>query len=126
MSSESLNFSNALNTEKQMYFYPKMASRLEQILRLKAFGCLLFVPTYFFLSDAWLPHGQLLAVLEQTISLPNVNLCILVFSFWPRLGMGGVGSLHLTECPVSFHHNAITHQIAENTLPRLKPSCFKI
>ena len=68
MSSESLNFLNASNTEKQMYLYPKMASILEQNLRLKTLGYLLFIPVIF-LSAVWLPHGQLLAIIEQTVSL---------------------------------------------------------
>ena len=69
MSSESPNFSNASNTEKQMYLYPKVASRLEQNLRLKILSYLLFIPANFFLSAVWLLHGQLLAVIEQTVSL---------------------------------------------------------
>ena len=37
LGSESLNFSNALNTEKQMYLYPKTASKLGQhLLRAKS------------------------------------------------------------------------------------------
>ena len=105
---------------------------LEQNIRLKTLGYLLFVPATFFLSAAWLLHGQLLAVIEQIVSLTHslnhpvlVNHCIWTISFWPRAGLGGVGSLHLTECPVNFDHNAITLQIAENTLRRLKPSFSK-
>ena len=48
-----------------------MASTLGQhLLRAKSkgenFGYLLFIPA-FFLSAVWLPHGKLLAVIEQTV-----------------------------------------------------------
>ena len=123
MSSESLNFSNATKTEKQMHLYPKMASRLEQNLRLKALGYLLFIPANFFiccLASPWPTFGCYWA---NSITHP---MFIWAISFWPWARMGGVGSIHLTECPVSFDHNAITPQIAENTLPRLKPSFSKM
>ena len=60
MSSESLNFLNASNTEKQMYLYPKMASIREQNLRLKTLGYLLFIPGNFFiccLAAPWPTFG---------------------------------------------------------------------
>ena len=131
-SSESLNFSNASNTEKQMYLYPKMASRLEQNLSLKTLGYLLFIPAIFFsfffcfyllfgcpMANFWL-------LSSKKYHSPSVDHCIWASSFWARAGMGGAGSLHLTECPLSFDYNAITPQIAENTLPRLKPSSSKV
>ena len=53
-----------------------MTSRLGQnLLRAKSkaenFGLFALCSSYllFFLSAAWLPHGQLLAVIEQTVSL---------------------------------------------------------
>ena len=110
-------FFRCSNTEKQMYLYPKMASRLEQNQRLKTLGYLLFLK---FLSAVWLPNFWLLS--SRQYHSPNVNHCIWVISFWPRAGIRVAGSLHLTECPVSFDHNAKTPQIAENTLPRFKPS----
>ena len=67
MSSESLNFSNVSNTEK------KMASRLGQHLltansKAENFGLFALYSRYlFFLSAVLLPHGQLLAVIEQTV-----------------------------------------------------------
>ena len=73
---ESLNFLNASNTEKQMQLYLKMASRLGQhLLRTKYktenFGLFALYSSYFFLSAAWLLHGQLLAVIEQIVSLTH-------------------------------------------------------
>ena len=67
-----------------------MASRLEQHLRAKPktenFG--LF--TGFFLSAVWLPHGRFFAVIEETVSLPNVNHCIWAISFRPRADWKGL------------------------------------
>ena len=65
MSSESLNFSNVSNTEK-------MASRLGQHLltansKAEKFGLFALYSRFFFLSAVLLPHGQLLAVIEQTV-----------------------------------------------------------
>ena len=49
-------------------------------------------------------------------------MLITAFQFLAQSWTGRVGSLHLNECPVSFDYNAITPQITENTLSRLKPS----
>ena len=68
LSWESLNFSNAQNTEKGMYLYPKMASRLEKsILRAQSktgnFGLFALYSCYFFfffisyLAAPWLTYG---------------------------------------------------------------------
>ena len=103
------------------------STSLEQNLRLKTLVYLLFIPAiYFFyllfgcsMANFWLLSNK------QSHS-PNVNHCIWVSVFGPKLDREGLGSLHLIECPVSFDHNAITPQIAENTLPRLKPSFSKM
>ena len=104
-----------------------MASRLGQhLLREKSkaenFGLFGLYFSYF-VSLSQLPHDQFLAVSRQTVSLTH-SMLITAFElsvFSPGL-VGEVGSLPLIECPVSFDHNFITPQIAENTLPRLKPS----
>ena len=108
-----------------------MASRFEQNLRLKTLCYLLFIPANFISSAVWLPHGQLLAVIDtvKQYHSDNVNHCIWTISFWSKAGMGWVAFLYLTEreCSVNFdHHNAITSQIAKNTLPGLKPSFSKM
>ena len=59
MSSEFLNFSNVSNTEK------KMASRLANS-KAENFWVICSLFQVFFLSAVLLPHGQLLAVIEQT------------------------------------------------------------
>ena len=70
---ESLNCSNAPNTEKQMWLYPKVAFRLGQhLLRAKSntgnFGLFAPYPCYF-LTAVWLHLGQLLVIIEETASL---------------------------------------------------------
>ena len=75
MSSEYQNFLNLSNTEKQIQLYPVMASRLGPNLRrttskAEKFGLFALYFSYlFFLSAVWLPHGQLLTVIEPTVSL---------------------------------------------------------
>ena len=110
-----------------------MASSLGQnLLRGKSkaenFGLFALYSSYFFLflSAVWLSHGQPLAVIEQAVSLTQCQSLHLHYQFLARAGPGEVGSLHLTECPVSFDHNATTPQITENTRPRLKPSFSKM
>ena len=46
---------------------------VEQNLRLKTLGYLDFIPAIF-LSAGWLPHGQLLAVFKQTLSLTHCSI----------------------------------------------------
>ena len=100
---------------------------LGQNLRLKTLGYLLFIPAiYFFICCLAAPWPTFGCYREKQSHSPNVNHCIWAISFWPKAGLGGVGSQHLTECPVSFDHNAITPQIVENTLPILKPSFSKM
>ena len=116
-----------------------MASRLGQhLLRAKSmvgnfglficplFQLFVFCCCFFFLSAFWLPHHQLLAVIEQTVSLTQCLSLHLGYQLSAQSWTGGGGCLHLTEWPVSFHRNAIIPQIAENTLPRLKPSFSKM
>ena len=103
-------------TLKNMHIYPKMASRLEKNLRLKALGYLLFVLAIFLYLLFGCPMANFWLLSSKQYHFPNVNHCIWAISFWPRAGMRGVGSLYLTECPVSFDHNVITPQIAENSL----------
>ena len=113
---------NLTECEKQMYLYTKMASRLEQNLRLKTLG---YSIANFFYVLFGCPLANFGLLPSKQYHSHNVNHCILAICFWPSAGMGGFRSLHLTECPVSFNYNAITPQIAENTLPRLKPSFFQ-
>ena len=88
---ESLNFSNAQNTEKQMYLYPKMASRLGQhLLRAKSkaenFGlfalypCYLLIccftapwPTFGYYRGNSLTHLILITAFELSILGPKVT-----------------------------------------------------
>ena len=103
-----------------------MASRLGQYLviaKSKAEKFELFA-LYYLLFGCHMANFWLL--LRKQCYSPNVNHCTWAIGSWPSAVLGGVGSLHLTECPVSFNHNAITAQIAENTLPRLKPSFSKM
>ena len=100
---------------------------LEQNLRLKTLGYLLFIPAiYFFYLLFGCPMTNFWLLLSKHSHSPNVNHCIWAISFWPKAGLEEVGSVRLTECPVSFDHNAITYHIAENALPRLKPSFSKM
>ena len=108
-----------------------MSSRLGQhLLRSKSkaenFGLFALYSSYFFylLFDRPMANFWLLSS-KQSHSL-NVNHCIWAISFRPGAEMGGVRSLHLTEWPVSFDCKAITPQIAEDTLPRFKPSFSKM
>ena len=66
MGSESLNFSNASNTEEQMKLYPKT------------------------LSDVWLPHDQLLAVIKHRVTHSMLNTFGLS-GFGPELEWEGLG-----------------------------------
>ena len=126
-----MNFPKASNTEKQMKLYYKIASRLGQhLLRSKSkaenYGLFALYSNYFFylLFDCPMTNFWLLS--SKQYHSPNVNHCIWAISFWSRAEMGGVGSVHLTECPVSFDHKAITPQIAGNTLASHKPSFSKM
>ena len=109
-----------------------MACRLEQhLLRAKPkaenFGLFTLIPAiYFFylLFGCFMANIWLLS--SKHSHSPNVNHCIWAISFLPKAELGGAVSLHLTQCPVSFDHNAVTPQIAQDTLPRLKPSFSKI
>ena len=108
-----------------------MASRLGQhLLRAKSkaenFGLFALYSGYFFYLLFGCPMANVWLLSSKQSQSRNVNHCIWDISFWPKAGLGGVGSLHLIECPVSFDHNAITPQIAENTLPKLEPSFSKM
>ena len=103
------------------------STSLKQNLRLKTLGYLLFIPAiYFFYPLFGCPMANFWLLSSKQSHSPNVNHCIWAISFWPKAGLGGVESVHLTECPVSNDHNAIKPHIAENTLPRLKPSFSKM
>ena len=109
-----------------------MAGRLEQHLlsaksKAENFGLITLYSSYLFfylLLGCFMANFWLLSS-KQSHS-PNVNHYIWAISFWPKAGLRGVGSLHLTECLVSFDHNPITPETAENTLPGLKPSFSKM
>ena len=106
-----------------------MASRLgQQLLRAKPkaenSGLFALYSSYsFFYLLFGCPMTNFWLLSSKQSHSPNVNHCIWAISFWPKAGLGGVGSQHLTECP---DHNAITPQIVENTLPILKPSFSKM
>ena len=129
ISSESLNFSNASNTKKQMiYLYPKMASRLEQYLRLKTLGYLLFIPANFFYLLFGCPMANFRLLLNIQYHSPNVNHCIWAISFWPRAGIGGVGSLHHWVPSELWSHchntpNSKLHKILSPGLNPVFPKC---
>ena len=100
---------------------------LAQNLRLKTLVYLLFIPAiYFFYLLFGCPMANLWLLWSKQSHSTDVNHCIWAINFWLKAGVLGDGSLHLTEFPVSFDHNAITPQIAENTLPRLKSSFSKM
>ena len=109
-----------------------MASRLgQQLLRAKPkaenSGLFALYSSYsFFYLLFGCPMTNFWLLSSKQSHSPNVNHCIWAISFWPKAGLGEVGSVRLTECPVSFDHNAITYHIAENALPRLKPSFSKM
>ena len=108
-----------------------MLSRLGQhLLRAKSkaehFGLFSLYSCYFLYLQFGSPMTNFWLLLRKQSHSPNVNHRIWAISFWPKAGLGGVGSLHLTECPVRFDHNAITSQIEKNALPRLKPSFSKL
>ena len=114
-----------------------MASRFGQhLFRAKSktenFGLFALCSSYFFSFNFYLLFGCLMAnawlLSSKQSHSPNVqcqslHLC---YQFLAKSWTRRVGSLHLTECPVSFDHNSITPQIAKNTLPRLKPSFSKL
>ena len=99
---------------------------LEQNLRLKTLGYLLFIPANFLYLLFRCPMTNFWLLPSKQSQSPNNNHSIYAIKFWSTDVLRGVGSLHLTECLVSFGHNAITPQIAENTLPRLKLSFSKM
>ena len=87
------------------------STSLKQNLRLKTLGYLLFIPAiYFFYPLFGCPMANFWLLSSKQSHSPNVNHCIWAISFWPKAGLGGVGSLHLTEFPVSFDHNVIIPQ----------------
>ena len=105
-----------------------MASRIGQhLLRAKFnavnFGLFALYLQLFFYQLFDCTMGNLWLLLSKQSHSINVNHCMWAISFWPGAGLGGVRSLHLTECLVSFDHNVITPQMAKNALSRLKP-CF--
>ena len=76
---------------------------LEQHLRLKTLVICSFFQLFFFIccfSNCWL-------LSKKQPQSSNVNHCIWVIGFWHTAEIGGFGSLHLTEFPVSFDHNDI-------------------
>ena len=91
MSSESLNFSNASNTEKQMYLYPKMASRLEQDLRLKTLGYLLFILAIFFICCLAAPWPTFGCYQANSITHPMLITAFVLSVFGPELEWEGLG-----------------------------------
>ena len=108
-----------------------MASGLGQhLLRSKSkgenFWLFALYSSYFFYLLFECPMANFWLLSSKQSHSSDVNHCIWAISFWARAEMAGVGYLHLTEGPVSFDHKAITLQITENTLSRLKPSFSKM
>ena len=92
MSSESPNFSNASNIEKQMYLYSKMASRLEQNLRLKILSYLLFIPANsFFICCLAAPWPNFSCYRANSITHPILITAFGLSVFGPELEWEGLG-----------------------------------
>ena len=81
---------------------------LEQNLKLKTLGYLLFIASIF-LSAVWLPNDQILTVIEEIVLLIQFYSLHLGYLFLAQRWLRGVGALHLIECLVGFDHNASTH-----------------
>ena len=111
-----------------------MASRLGQhLLRAKSIAeniglfalyfSYLFFLIFFCLATTWSTFGCYWA---NSLTHPMLITAFGLSVFDPKLDWEGIGSLNITECPVSFDHNAITPQTAENALPILKPNFSKM
>ena len=99
MSLESLNFSNASNTEKQMLKYPKMAPRLGQhIFKAKSkagnFGLFALYSSFSFYLLFGCPMANFWLLLSKNSHSASLSYRICGISLWPSAGMEGVGSLH--------------------------------
>ena len=106
-----------------MQLYPKMDFRLEQHFfratsKAENFGLFALYPCYF-LSAFWLPRGQRLTIKEETGSPTRCLSLHLGYQFLAQRWLGGVGSLHLTDCLVGFDHNAITHLATYSKLQKI-------
>ena len=99
-----------------------MASRLgkiflEQNLKLKTLGYLLFIPAIFFiccLAAQWPTFDC-----YRGNSLTHPMLITAFGLFLAQRWLRGVGSLHLIECPIGFDHNAITHLVTHPKLQKI-------
>ena len=91
---------------------------VEQNLRLKTLVYLLFIPGIFFLLFGCPVTNFWLLSSKQSHSLN-------IITFWTRAGMGGVGSLHLSERSVGFDHNAITPTLQKVLCIELNPVFLK-
>ena len=91
MSSESLNFLNASNTEKQIYHYRNMASRLEQNLRLKTLGYSFFISASFFICCLATPWPTFGCCWASSITHPMLITAFGLSVFGPDLKWEGLG-----------------------------------
>ena len=102
---------------------------LEQNLKLKTLGYLLFIHAIFHLPfDCPMDNFCLLS--RKKSHSPDVNHCILAINFGPKLtGRGWVSTPNLVPLGLlSQCHKPLSHspQIAENTLPRFALSFSKM
>ena len=72
------------------------SASLEQNLRLKTLGYLLFIPVIFLIYCLAAPWQMFNCCWGNSLS----HLTSMVYQFLAQSWLGGVGSLHLTECPV--------------------------
>ena len=78
--------------------------------------------TCYFLSAVWLPNGQLLTVIEETVSLTQCESLHLGYLFLVQRCLGGVGSLQLIESPVGFDDNVMIHLATHPKLQKILSS----
>ena len=102
---------------------------LEQNLRLKTLGYLLFIPAIFYLLFGC-PMANFSLLLRKQYHSPDVNHCICVSIFGPKVTRRvWVSTPKWVPSGLwSQSHNPLSHslQIAENTLPRLVPRFSKM
>ena len=82
---------------------------------------LFFIPAIF-LFAVWLPNGQLLTVIEETVSLTQCESLHLGYLFLAQRCLGGVGSLQLIERPVGFDDNVMIHLATHPKLQKILSS----
>ena len=87
---------------------------LEQNLRLKTLGYLLFIPAIFYLLLVC-PMANFWLLLRKQSQSSDVSHCFWVINFWSKGDSDGL----VTECPVEFDHNGITHLATHPKLQKI-------